>query len=109
MCCYSNDGVLLSSVVDLCKCCSTSRAHTGLTFDLWKTALQLLGNLCVCYTEGQEKVWQLCSPDMFRYVCARVCACVCVCVCVCVRVRVRVCVCVCACVRVCVCACVCVT
>ena len=34
---------------------------------LLKVALQLLGNACAGYPEGQERVWQLCFPQHFRY------------------------------------------
>ena len=36
------------------------------TTSLLKVALQLLGNTCVGYPEGQERVWQLCFPQNFR-------------------------------------------
>ena len=33
---------------------------------LCRTALQLLGNLCVGHAAGQEAVWRVCFPDIFR-------------------------------------------
>ena len=33
---------------------------------LVKTALQLVGNVCVRCAEGQRRVWPLCFPDTLR-------------------------------------------
>ena len=63
---YSNDASLLSAVADVCVYFSTFVTIDDRTTDLFKVALQLLGNLCVGYPEGQEKIWKLCQPELFR-------------------------------------------
>ncbi|XP_064399113.1 ataxin-10-like isoform X2 [Halichondria panicea] len=61
-----NDSVLITAVVNLCNHLSTFTAFDTSTADLLKVALQLLGNLCVCSSEGQDMIWKYCYPKLFE-------------------------------------------
>ena len=65
----SKDAVILPWVVSLFTKLlpPNSEATPTDTTALLKVALQLLGNTCAGYPEGQEKVWQCCFPQHFRY------------------------------------------
>ena len=71
-CIFSRDKSILPRTVSLCTwLLPRGDATPTLSFDhvtLTKVALQLLGNACAGYPEGQERVWQLCFPQHFRYI-----------------------------------------
>ena len=66
---HSQDANVLPRTVSLfTKLLPPNSEATPIDTSLLKVALQLLGNACAGYPEGQERVWQLCFPQDFRYI-----------------------------------------